>query len=150
MNLHTEQINPATIIMSISGRFDAHNVEKVKAVWANNTELTHIIIDLSGATFIDSLGLAGLVSGLKTTTQRKGRFAVCNPSESVRVILGLTGMNRAFQVYATPDKALEALNITRSASDEKPSEKTEKPEIPATSKTKPADVPPSPKPNKEL
>lgn len=105
MELQIKQLNPQAVLIHINGRFDAAVVEQVKRVWIEDEAIHFIVADLSETTFIDSIGLATLVSGLKTTRQRGGELILLKPTEPVKVILELTRMNIVFKIVTTVEEA---------------------------------------------
>ena len=106
MELKTSFPSVNTLVLTLQGRVDASTIDQVKSTWNTAEQVQSIVIDLSQTTFIDSMGLAALVSGLKTARQRGGRFVIAAPSEPVRVILELTAMDRAFEIAQTIEAAL--------------------------------------------
>src|SRR5258708_31992971 len=81
MELRTERPIKSTLVLHIDGRFDAYTVGDVKATWLNDESIKFVVVDLSGTTFIDSMALAVLVSGLKVLRQRGGDFILAKPAE---------------------------------------------------------------------
>lgn len=63
------------------------------------------ILDLSSVEFIDSSGLVALITGLKLAKQNHCFFAITNPSPSVRLILEITQLDRAFSIFNSQDAA---------------------------------------------
>ena len=106
MQLTTSNPDQHTLLLGIAGRFDAHTVTEVKAAWADPAH-KNIVIDLSQTVFIDSMGLAALVSGLKTARERGGTLILASVSEVTRVILELTKMHLAFTITPTVQEALD-------------------------------------------
>jgi anti-anti-sigma factor len=106
MNLQVEQPNPTTAILHLNGRLDANTQEAVKKIWISDEKLKYIIADMANTTFIDSLGMAALVSGMKAVRTRSGDFYIVNPGEVVRLLLELTRMDAVFRVVATVEEAL--------------------------------------------
>jgi anti-sigma B factor antagonist len=106
MELRTERPVDGTLVLHIDGRFDAYTVGDVKATWLTDDSIKFVIADLSATTFIDSMALAAMVSGLKVVRQRGGDFILANPAEAVRVILELTSIDRAFRVVGSVDDGL--------------------------------------------
>ncbi|MBX3082886.1 MAG: STAS domain-containing protein [Anaerolineae bacterium] len=106
MEIQTEQPNSQTLVLRLSGRFDANTIGDVKSRWTAQDVIHYVIIDLSGTTFIDSMALATLSSGMKTTRQRGGELLLVNLSEVARVIFELTSMDKAFRILPTVDEAL--------------------------------------------
>ncbi|MBN1201622.1 MAG: STAS domain-containing protein [Anaerolineae bacterium] len=106
MELKKEQPDDVTLVLHIGGRFDAHTMEEVKACWRSDDAIRHIVVDLSQTTFIDSIALATLISGLKTARKRGGNLVIANPAEAVKVIFELTAMDRALTVTSSVEEAL--------------------------------------------
>jgi anti-sigma B factor antagonist len=108
MNLQIEQLNPNTTILHLNGRLDASSQEQVKNIWLSDQSLKYIIADMASTSFIDSLGMAALVSGMKTVRTRGGDFYIVNPGEVVRVLLELTRMDGVFRVVSSLDEAIQS------------------------------------------
>jgi anti-sigma B factor antagonist len=106
MELRTERPDNKTLILHIDGRFDAYTVGDVKATWLNDDSVKFVIADLSATTFIDSMALAVLVSGLKVVRQRGGDFILAKPAQAVSIILELTSIDRAFNVVGSVEEGL--------------------------------------------
>lgn len=114
MNLNVEQPDPSISILHLNGRLDASSQEIVKKVWLSNDHLKYIIADMAATSFIDSLGMAALVSGMKTVRTRGGDFYIVNPGEVVRVLLELTRMDGVFHIVASVEEALQTIERNRS------------------------------------
>jgi anti-sigma B factor antagonist len=69
---------------------------------------TRILLDLARVLFIDSMGLAAILSALKQMGDR-GDLRVCAPRPEVRSVLELTRLHRVVPVYETRAEALRAL-----------------------------------------
>lgn len=97
MDLVTEYGVDGSLIVRVSGRLDAHTIDRLKATWANPPSWT-IYVDLSATTFIDSMGLAVLVQGLKLTRQHNGELILVRPSTAAETILTITAMHTVFTI----------------------------------------------------
>ena len=106
MELIVTQPTSESLLLEIKGRFDAHTVDQAKSAWLSNTAATNIVVDLSQTSFIDSMGLATLVSGLKIARQRGGTLILARPADVVQVILELTTMNQVFVITSSVEEAL--------------------------------------------
>lgn len=62
----------------------------------------HVLVNLERVQFMDSSGLAALVSGLKRMG-RGGDMAVCSLSPNVRSILELSHLNRVIRIADSDD-----------------------------------------------
>ena len=105
MQLQVRNVDHA-LVLKPAGRLAADTHEQLKVAWLNNSDWKYVIVDLSETQFIDSIGLATLVSGLKTARQRGGDLLLVNPTNSIRIILDLTAMNRVFPTMQTIEEAL--------------------------------------------
>ena len=65
-----------------------------------------LVVDLSGLTFIDSMGLGALVSGLKRARALDGDLRLAGPTDHVAKVLSITRLDKAFLVGDTVEAAL--------------------------------------------
>ena len=61
----------------------------------------HVVLDLTGVTFMDSTGLKVLLSIQRRADLANGSFAVVGATRTVRRILELTGLDQTFLLYDT-------------------------------------------------
>ena len=60
-----------------------------------------LVVDLSGVTFIDSMGLGALVSGLKRARAHDGDLRLAGATDHVAKVLAITRLDQAFVVADT-------------------------------------------------
>ena len=65
-----------------------------------------LVVDLSGVTFIDSMGLGALVSGLKRARAHDGDLRLAGATDHVAKVLAITRLDQAFVVADTVAAAL--------------------------------------------
>jgi anti-sigma B factor antagonist len=70
---------------------------------------TSILIDMSGVTFIASIGIRHLVSTTKALARRGGKLILINPSELVRDTLVTSGVTDLMPIAATENDAYAML-----------------------------------------
>jgi len=58
-----------------------------------------VLLDLSQVEFVDSSGLGAIVAALKSLRSMGGELALCQPSEQVKTLLEITGLERIIKVY---------------------------------------------------
>ncbi len=94
-------------IVELRGRFDANEVRGFAAATDRLKEqgVADYAIDLSAVDFIDSSALAELVSLSRWATTAGGQVRLHRPSDPVRVILELTGLDAIFVVHDGADPA---------------------------------------------
>jgi anti-sigma B factor antagonist len=61
-----------------------------------------IILDLSGVQYMNSAGLRELVQLWKRVQKTGGTLIVANPSERVKRVLDLVGLETVFRIYSDP------------------------------------------------
>ncbi|HKF46836.1 MAG TPA: STAS domain-containing protein [Terracidiphilus sp.] len=67
-----------------------------------------IVLDLTGLTFIDSMGLGGLIAALKALKE-DGNLVLCGVSHSILSMFKLTRMDKIFRMFGTAEEAVAAL-----------------------------------------
>lgn len=106
----TEHVVRILIVKPLS-RIDAFSAPELRArvdeMLANGT--TRFILDLEAVPFLDSSGLAVLVSLLKRAREAGGDVKLVQPqAPAAQRILKLTKFDRVFDLAATPEQALAA------------------------------------------
>jgi anti-sigma B factor antagonist len=96
-------------LVAASGDLDAHTAprlrERIQGVLAEG-RVEHLVIDLSGTTFLDSSALGVLVGALKQMGEREGRLDIVLPSSHLRRIFEITALDRVLALHETRASAL--------------------------------------------
>ena len=84
-----------TVHMALSGEVDFGNVAELRAAILRqaNGEPRNLVIDLSGVTFLDSMGLSVLIQGKRSVEGSGGQLAIVNAGDRVRHVLQLAGVD---------------------------------------------------------
>jgi anti-sigma B factor antagonist len=98
-----------TVVVSTADRIDAFSSpelrERVGMLLSDG--VGRLVIDLSQVPFLDSAGMAALVSALKQARQQGGDVKLVWPrEEGARRILHLTRFDRVFDMAETSDEAI--------------------------------------------
>jgi anti-sigma B factor antagonist len=86
----SEQTTAAGRTLALKGRFDAHQVAQFKA---RLEPLNNLTLDFAQVNFIDSTGLAMLVSLFKQLQAQNLRLRIVNLQDQVRVIFEITRLH---------------------------------------------------------
>lgn len=107
MNQLEMQPTSQTAVVSIAGRFDAHQVPHVQKMLASAcADGAHtIIVDLSQVNFVDSSALATLVQAMKRCREQDGELILCGVRQPVRIIFELTRLDKAFRIFNSLEDA---------------------------------------------
>ena len=107
-----EHPQPRTVVLGVHGDVDLHVVGKLRdqlgEVIEENPAL--LVLDLSGATFLDSTAIAVLLRGMKQLQARGGRFRVVVPRSQIRRIFEMTLLDRVFDLDDSREESLAAAN----------------------------------------
>lgn len=68
----------------------------------------NLVIDLSETDFMDSSGLAVLVTGLQAARKRGGDVHLMGMNDTIRALFQLTRLHTVFQIFDTLDAAQQA------------------------------------------
>jgi len=109
MKLRTRRVNNVTIL-ELDGRFDSHTVPPIREFLEEATlqKPAYIVVNLADVVFIDSTALSILVAGMKRARQLNGDLRLCNLQQPVRMIFELTRLDRAFEILAGEEEAIQA------------------------------------------
>jgi anti-sigma B factor antagonist len=109
-DLVTRELGDGTFVVALTGEVDLYTAPELKS------ELLHlvtegpnrIVVDLSGATFVDSTTLGVLLGAVKRLRLIGGELVIVCADLNIRRILSITLLDRAFTIYDTLDDALAA------------------------------------------
>jgi anti-sigma B factor antagonist len=100
------------MLVRLTGRLNAESSPEVKIVLHQLIETGHsnIMIDLHQVPFIDSSGLASLVSGLRLAREKAGNVTLCCIQSQAQTVFRLTMLDRIFTIYPNLDDAKKHLS----------------------------------------
>ncbi len=114
MHLQTEQIAGNVTKATMNGRLD---IAGAMAIDMHFNVLVGqkraIVVDLSGVSFIASMGLRTLIMGAKTVASKGGRMVLLSPNEDVKKVLDDSGTSALLPVYTDLDAAIAAVGGQR-------------------------------------
>jgi len=99
------------VTIAPEGRLDAFSAVRFRESVQNlfNDGVKYLVLDLSQTPFLDSAGMAALVSTLKQCRQRGGDVRMVWPSaEPVKRILALTKFDRVFEMRSSVEEAIKS------------------------------------------
>jgi len=111
ITVRTEEADERYASVILAGRLDARNAQTVKETLKQLIDggSTHLVVDLAQVPFIDSAGLAALVSALKATRRFGGSIALSGVQPQARTVFSLTMLDQVFTIHPTPEAALQSL-----------------------------------------
>jgi anti-sigma B factor antagonist len=109
--LKTEKINNITVVRFDNiDRFNALITEPIKEDLKSffNTPGTRLILNLEGIKYIDSSGFGVFLSILKTASNSKGQFKLCNINPEVMELFKVLQLHNVFALYGSLNECLES------------------------------------------
>jgi len=106
---HIQENSVQIVTIAPESRLDAFSAPKFREKIQNllDNGIKYLVLDLSQTPFMDSAGMAALVSALKQCRQRGGDVRMVWPlAEPVKRILALTKFDRVFEMKTSVDEAL--------------------------------------------
>lgn len=112
LSVATDRTDPV-VLVTAAGELDASTVAKLdEAIDAaiGGTE-RHVVVDLSGITFVDSTGITALIGALRRLNRARRRLALAlGTGGPVSRALELTGLDHTFECHPTASAAEAALS----------------------------------------
>ena len=103
-----EQVGGCGVVHA-AGEIDAGTVHGFdEAVTEAASLASHVVIDLTHVTFVDSSGLGALIVARNSARDRTGSMSLVSPPAMVRRLLGSTQLTDAFAVHDTLPEATNA------------------------------------------
>jgi anti-sigma B factor antagonist len=100
MEITITDMNRVTLFL-VDGRVDSSNASQLGT--ALNDRIDHgalnIVIDLEKVDYMSSGGLRELVAALKRTKKDGGDLRICCPSQRVKEVLELAGLDSLFEIF---------------------------------------------------
>lgn len=108
LGLETEQVGEGIYIVSPAGELDLYTSPdfEEELLRVISTGPSHVVVDLSLTTFVDSTVLGVLLRGLEGLRATDGRLSVVCPDENILKVFRITGLDRVFELHGSRSAAL--------------------------------------------
>ncbi len=95
-------------LVEVSGRIDSMNANELGTALSNVIDegAVRLVLDLSSVEYMSSAGLREMVNSLKKAKKATGDLRLAQPSDRVREVLEMAGLDTIFRIYPT---SLEAV-----------------------------------------
>jgi anti-sigma B factor antagonist len=112
-----ERPDARTVVVAIHGDADLHIAPELKNRLGEVIDdgPSAIVLDLSDATFLDSMALGVLLGAMKRLRAKGGRFRVVVPRAEIRRIFEMTLLDRVFELDVSRQEALFAAGVVPAA-----------------------------------
>lgn len=98
------------MVIKVEGEVDLSNASTLRDRVIDQVQQGNyrLAVDLEGVEFMDSSGLAVLISGLRRTKEHDGSLILVSPTASVKRVLTITGLDKVFDIIDSIEKAAPA------------------------------------------
>ena len=109
--LSDQTVDEYTHVVAVRGDIDLYSAPEFRQRISEVIDegKTHIVIDLSEASFIDSTTLGVLVGAIKRLRTRGGALAIACQDSGILRVFEITGLDQVVGVHDTREDALAAL-----------------------------------------
>jgi anti-anti-sigma factor len=88
-------------LITVSGRIDSSNAAEFDNYLRDATSdgRHNVVLNLNGVTYMSSAGLRAIVALLRESKKHRGDVRIATPSERVKEVLQLAGLDSLFDMY---------------------------------------------------
>jgi anti-anti-sigma factor len=111
MEISFEQLSDTIKLVTLVGRLDMMGAQSIDLKFTAGvaTGVSGVVVDLSGVSFLASLGIRTLISPAKALKARGGKMVLLNPQPLVLEVLKVSGLTVILPVYTDLAEAVAAL-----------------------------------------
>jgi len=111
LQLESEKLENGVVLVKLIGRLDLQGAQAIDLPLAGVTAAptTSALVDISGVSFLASLGLRSLLSTAKAMSKRGGKMLLISPKPNVMDILEVSGVSSLIPIFDDLDAGLNAL-----------------------------------------
>jgi anti-sigma B factor antagonist len=114
MEIRSEQLDDQTLKITLTGRMDIPGTEAIDLRFTalTATRKAAVLVDLSGVSFLSSIGMRTLLSNAKALKARGGKMVLFDPQPMVAEVLTVSGVASLIPIFTDLTHALQALSAT--------------------------------------
>jgi len=107
MELTTREHKRCTVIRVV-GRVDAETAPQFEARLREHIEAdkSNLVLEMDATDYMSSAAVRALISAQKALKGKGGRVVLAQPSERVKEIIQITGMEALFPIFPTTEAAI--------------------------------------------
>jgi len=111
MELQFTQMENGIRLIKLVGQLDVKGVGDIETKFVGHTAGRGILVlvDLSGVTYLSSVGIRLLLWTAKAVIEKAGKFVMLDPSPLVADVLDISGMKNVIPIYNDYDSAVADL-----------------------------------------
>jgi anti-sigma B factor antagonist len=97
-------------VVGVNGRVDSMSANQLGDALSNVIDDGHVklVLDLSGVEYMSSAGLREIVTALKKVKRASGDLRLAQPSDRVREVLEMAGLDTIIRIFPTQGDAINS------------------------------------------
>jgi anti-sigma B factor antagonist len=97
-------------VVEVNGRVDSMSANQLGDALSNVIDDGHVklVLDLSGVEYMSSAGLREIVTALKKVKRASGDLRLAQPSDRVREVLEMAGLDTIIRIFPTQGDAINS------------------------------------------
>lgn len=101
MKLHYRELEDGIRLIELSGKLDIYGVNEIDQAFVRYCagERVRVLVDLSGVSYISSIGIPVLINSAKSVLKGGGKMALLSPQKNVAEVLNMTGINLIIPIF---------------------------------------------------
>jgi anti-anti-sigma factor len=116
VEVRNETLPDGSDLIKLVGRMDIAGVQEIDLKFAalTSSRPRSVVVDLSGVSFLASLGIRTLLTSARALARRGGRMVLAAPQPFVKDLLGDAGIEALIPIYADVSSACAGLRASPS------------------------------------
>jgi anti-sigma B factor antagonist len=109
-SLNETSVDARTHVVTVRGEIDLYTAPDLRERIndAIDAGKVHVVVDLTGTTFIDSTTLGVLIGAIKRLRVRDGNLVIACADPAILRVFEITGLNQVVGIKPSLDEALDA------------------------------------------
>lgn len=108
MKIETAPLGQNMILTTLTGRLDIAGAAEIEVPFSAMThDISVAVVDLSGVSFLASIGIRLLLSNAKALSRRDGHMILFGCDPQVEKVLRSTGVDQLIAIVSTKEDALK-------------------------------------------
>jgi anti-sigma B factor antagonist len=114
LKIRERKLNDVAII-DCSGEVDLYSSTQLREALVKelNSEVSSVLINMTGISYIDSSGIATLLEGLQLSRKTQKRFGLYGLQKNARSVLHLARLDTIFTIWENEQEAVEKVPSTQ-------------------------------------
>ena len=110
MEINVTDPKETVTLVEVSGRIDSMSANEFGSGITSQIDVgkVQLVLDLSSVEYMSSAGLREIVTNLKRAKKASGDLRLAQPSQRVREVLEMAGLDTVFRIYTTQDDAINS------------------------------------------